>query len=92
MSEKSDHLTALDAEERELVEAIESNSHEPGASEMTPELLQRLREAARNTVAELSRASAAEGRHPQDRLKGTVIIKGDVLSPVLPAEDWEALS
>ncbi len=43
-------------------------------------------------VAELSRASAAEGRHPQDRLKGTVIIKGDVLSPVLPAEDWEALS
>ena len=42
-------------------------------------------------VAELSRASAFEGRYPQDRLKGTVIIKGDVLSPVLPEEDWEVL-
>jgi len=91
MSEKSDHLTDLDAEGRELIEAIESDSYEPGASQMTPELLQRLREAARNTVAELSRASAAERRHPQDRLKGTVIIQGDVLSPALPEEDWDAL-
>ena len=52
MNEKSEVLTALDdEEERELIGAIESNSYEPGESQMTPELLQTLREAARNPVA-----------------------------------------
>ncbi len=42
-------------------------------------------------VAELSRVTKAEGGYPQDNLKGTVIIKGDILAPVLPEEDWEVL-
>ena len=43
-------------------------------------------------VAELSRVTKAEGRYPQDNLKGTVTIKGDIVTPVLPEEDWEALN
>ena len=44
-----------------------------------------------NPVAEQSRVTKAEGRYRQDNLKGTVIIKGDIVKPVLPEEDWEAM-
>jgi prevent-host-death family protein len=31
-----------------------------------------------------------EGKYPQDSLRGTVEILGDILEPVLPADAWEA--
>ena len=42
-------------------------------------------------VAELSPATNLDGRYPQDNLKGTVIIKSDIVSPTVPETDWEAL-
>ena len=44
----------LDDEERELIEAIESDDYVFGESLMTPELLARMQEAARNTLNETS--------------------------------------
>ena len=44
----------LDDEERELIEAIESDDYVLGESLMTPELLARMQEAARNTLNETS--------------------------------------
>jgi prevent-host-death family protein len=41
-------------------------------------------------VARLLPPVPEQGRYPQDALFGTVEILGDVLEPVLPAEDWEA--
>jgi len=41
-------------------------------------------------VARVVPAVAEDVAHPQDTLKGTVQILGDVLEPVLPAEAWEA--
>ncbi|HEX3532099.1 MAG TPA: type II toxin-antitoxin system prevent-host-death family antitoxin [Thermoanaerobaculia bacterium] len=41
-------------------------------------------------VARLVPPARGEGKYPQDTLKGTVKILGDVLEPVLPAEMWEA--
>jgi len=77
MSKKSDHLTVLDEEERELIEAIESDSYEPGASQMTPELLQHLREAARNTVAAPStKVSIRIPRADLARVKAKALSKG----------------
>jgi len=40
----------LDEEERELAELIESDAYEPGESQLTPERLAHLQEAARNTL------------------------------------------
>ena len=42
-------------------------------------------------VAELSPATNLDGRYPQDSLKRTVIIKGDIVSSAVPETDWEAL-
>jgi len=42
----------IDDDERELVEAIESDSYEFGESQITPERLADLKEAARNTLNE----------------------------------------
>ena len=39
-------------------------------------------------VAELSRAIGDGERFPQTDLKGTVVIVGDVVGPVLPEEHW----
>jgi len=41
-------------------------------------------------VARLVPAAGGE-RYPQDGLAGSVEIVGDVVSPVLPERDWEAL-
>lgn len=41
-------------------------------------------------VARLVPPARGEGKYPQDALKGTVKILGDILEPVLPAEMWEA--
>lgn len=41
-------------------------------------------------VAQLLPVSPREAGAPQETLVGTVTILGDILGPVLPAEDWEA--
>ena len=41
-------------------------------------------------VAQLVPPIASGSRHPQDELRESVVIKGDVIEPVLPAEAWEA--
>ncbi len=41
-------------------------------------------------VAKLVPSIATESRYPQDDLRGSVVIKGDIMEPVLPAEVWEA--
>lgn len=51
MNKKPDTRAYLDEDERELMEAIEFGNYEPGSSQMTPQLLQNLREAARRTIA-----------------------------------------
>ena len=44
----------LDDEEKELIEAIESDSYEVGKSLLTVGILQNLQETARNTMSEAS--------------------------------------
>ena len=41
-------------------------------------------------VARLLPPMMSEAKHAQLTLKGTFEILGDILEPVLPAEDWEA--
>lgn len=41
-------------------------------------------------IAEIFPAVDREKGYPQETLKGTVEILGDIVSPVLPAEDWKA--
>lgn len=41
-------------------------------------------------VAQLMPPIESGSRHPQDELRDSVVIKGDVMEPVLPTEDWEA--
>ena len=41
-------------------------------------------------VAQVVPPIASSSRHPQDELRDSVVIKGDVVEPVLPAEAWEA--
>lgn len=41
-------------------------------------------------VAQILPALPRDKGYPQDSLKGTVQILGDVVSPVLPPEAWEA--
>ena len=43
-------------------------------------------------VAQLIPPVASGSRHPQDELHGSVVIAGDVVGSVLPAEAWEALA
>ncbi len=42
-------------------------------------------------VAELSRVTSMESQYPQSELKGTVIITGDVVEPVILEEHWKSL-
>ncbi|MFL6197776.1 MAG: type II toxin-antitoxin system Phd/YefM family antitoxin [Thermoanaerobaculia bacterium] len=42
-------------------------------------------------VARLLPPVPAEGRYPQHALFGTVRVVGDIVDPVLPAEDWNAV-
>lgn len=41
-------------------------------------------------VARLVPPALGQSRYPQHSLFGTVEILGDIVEPVLPAEDWEA--
>ena len=41
-------------------------------------------------VAQLVPAVAVKARYPQDTLAGSVETLGDVVSPVLPADAWDA--
>ena len=41
-------------------------------------------------IAEIGPVSKPQSRHPQETLKGTVTYLGDILSPALPPEVWEA--
>jgi antitoxin (DNA-binding transcriptional repressor) of toxin-antitoxin stability system len=43
-------------------------------------------------VAKLARAASANGRYPQECLRGSVEVLGDIMAPVLPAHAWEALA
>ena len=42
-------------------------------------------------VAQLVPPIASSAEYPQDELKDSVKITGDVIGPVLPAEAWEAV-
>ncbi len=42
-------------------------------------------------VAQLVPARGDSARYPQDDLRGTVKVLGDVVAPVLPEDAWEAL-
>ncbi len=42
-------------------------------------------------VAELVPPISTDSRYPQDDLRDSVVIKGDIVEPVLPAEAWEAV-
>jgi prevent-host-death family protein len=42
-------------------------------------------------VAQLVAPVSTDSRYPQDDLKGSVRITGDVIGPVLPADAWEAV-
>jgi len=54
MTRKPHVANYIDAEERELIEAIEADDYAPGKSLMTPELVAQMQEAARNTLNETS--------------------------------------
>lgn len=41
-------------------------------------------------VAQLVPPAPAESGYAQDALRGTVVFRGDVVGPVLPAEAWDA--
>ena len=58
-----------DDEEKELIEAIESDSYEVGKSLLTVKLSQNLQEAARNTINEASTKSSI--RIPRTDLKSS---------------------
>jgi prevent-host-death family protein len=41
-------------------------------------------------VAQLVPVRPSNLRYPQDALRGTVQVLGDIVSPVLPSSEWEA--
>lgn len=43
-------------------------------------------------VAELGPVIRESTRYPQEELKGTVTIVGDIVGPAVPEDDWEALA
>lgn len=43
-------------------------------------------------VAQLVPPVATTSKYPQDELRDSVVVRGDVVAPVLPAEAWEAES
>jgi len=42
-------------------------------------------------VAQLVPSVPSAARYPQEELFGTVVVHGDIMEPVLPAEDWDAV-
>ncbi len=43
-------------------------------------------------VAELVPPVTTDSRYPQDDLRDSVVIKGDIVEPVLPADAWESVA
>ena len=43
-------------------------------------------------IAELVPASRSHAKHAQMELKGTVIVAGDIVEPVVPEEHWDSLA
>ena len=41
-------------------------------------------------IAEIRPASKSRARYPQETLRGTVTYLGDIISPALPPEAWDA--
>lgn len=41
-------------------------------------------------VAQLVPVAPRDNCYPQETLKGTAVVHGDLLEPALPAHDWEA--
>lgn len=41
-------------------------------------------------IAQVLPLEEEKSHYPQYKLKGTIEIVGDILSPVLPAEEWDA--
>lgn len=58
---------------------------EVGASGETVTILKRGK-----PVAQLVPPVPVATGYPQDALRGTVVFRGDVVAPVLPAEAWDA--
>ena len=42
-------------------------------------------------VARLVPPAPVGGRYPQEALKGTVTVVGDVVAPAVPADEWNAV-
>ncbi len=42
-------------------------------------------------VAELAPPTRTGAEYPQMELEGTVTVVGDIVEPVVPADDWESL-
>ena len=42
-------------------------------------------------VAELVPASRTQAQYAQQELKGTVVVTGNIVDPVVPEEHWESL-
>lgn len=67
----------LDDEERELIEAIEADDYVPGPSQLTPELLAEIQEAARNTLNEgTQKVSIRIARSDLARVKANALREG----------------
>lgn len=41
-------------------------------------------------VAQITPLAVADQEYPQHRLRGTMKIVGDIISPAVPPEDWDA--
>lgn len=69
--------TYLDDEEKELIEAIESNDYKAGPSLLTPKTLRNVQEAARNTLNESStKVSLRIGQTDLARVKARALREG----------------
>ncbi len=43
-------------------------------------------------VAELGPVTQDHNAYPQDGLRDTVVVRGDIVSPAVPEEHWESLA
>ena len=41
-------------------------------------------------VAQLGPVKDSHGQYPQERLRDTVTVEGDIIGPVLPTDHWES--
>lgn len=67
----------LDDDEKDLIEAIESDAYRSGPSLMTPEILQSMQEAARNTLnGSSTKVSIRIARSDLARVKARALREG----------------